>query len=112
MIKQQRAQPDIEQMLRNLLDKEKKVSNPSPITKGSQFVGERINQLAQSAPQAFGKFAPIMQNAAQRGSAAVSAANHVLMQQSQEYRQIHKNLTNQEDDSNNGSFANMSRNIQ
>jgi len=49
---------------------------------------DAIANLARSAPQRLGRFAPIIQQAAQRGSQAVAATNYILQQSQPEYREM------------------------
>lgn len=49
---------------------------------------DTISKALQSAPQTFGKFAPQLQQAAQRGQAALAATHFLLSQQEQDYRSM------------------------
>lgn len=73
------------------------------LEKGADAIGTRKHQItawtadklasvAQKQPQAFGKFAPVLQNAARRGSQAVAATHFVLQQTSPEYREQLKSM--------------------
>lgn len=64
------------------------------------WTGDKVSKILQTSPQSFGKFAPVLQNAMQRGPAAVNAAVHVLStdggQKGQEFRAIQRQLNGQE----------------
>jgi hypothetical protein len=57
-----------------------------------QNLGDRL----KNNPQAFGKYAPALQQAAQRGPAALSAANYVLSQSNEEYREHLRRINGEE----------------
>lgn len=65
----------------------------APRITSSVAVGmDKIGNLIKSSPQAFGKFANVLQNAAQRGSQALGATHFLLQQQNPEYQQLMKNI--------------------
>jgi hypothetical protein len=69
----------------------------SIISPQARAVGaDAISSVLQKAPQMLGRFAPVLQQAAQRGQAAVSAAVHVLAQQDPEFRAKQREINGQE----------------
>lgn len=58
---------------------------------------DALSKMAKSAPQILGKFAPIIQNATQRGTQAVAATHFILEQSNPEYREMIKSLNEQGD---------------
>ena len=49
-------------------------------------ISKGLNNLVTKSPEAFGKFAPTLQQAAQRGGTSLAATNFVLQQTDEEYR--------------------------
>lgn len=49
---------------------------------------DKLGDILKSAPQVFGKFAPVLQNAAQRGTQALGAAHFILQQSNPEYQEM------------------------
>lgn len=53
---------------------------------------DKLANVLKSAPEKLGTYAPLLTNAAQRGSASLAAANFVLQQRSPEFRDLSQNL--------------------
>ncbi len=60
---------------------------------------DAIANVARMAPEKLGKFAPVLQRAAERGSQAVAATNFMLQQSDPEYRAFLKKIQDEEDQS-------------
>ena len=58
---------------------------------------DKLSQIVRMAPQSLGKWAPALQQAAQRGGQSLAVANFVLQQNDPEYRQ-HLNWLSQDDE--------------
>lgn len=56
---------------------------------------DNIGEVLQRAPEAFGKFAGVLQSAAARGSTALAAAHYMLQQTNPEYREKSKEALGQ-----------------
>lgn len=74
----------------------KKVIAPRLASSGA-VTADMLSKMAASAPEQLGKFAPIFQNASQRGAQAVAATHFVLEQQNPEYREMMKKIREGED---------------
>lgn len=57
-----------------------------------------LSKALKSSPEMFGKFAPVLLNASQRGGNALGAAHFILQSQNPEYREQIKNLKDGEED--------------
>jgi hypothetical protein len=57
------------------------------VTSSLAVTADGLAKLAAGAPEALGRFAPVIQNAVQRGSQAVAATHFILQQSSPEYRE-------------------------
>jgi hypothetical protein len=58
---------------------------------------DRLSDVVRQAPQRLGKFAPVLQKAAERGGQALAVANFVLQQNNPEYREHVKTLEKDEE---------------
>lgn len=74
---------------------EKVFDSPS-VQKGVQTLGSNINKIVETAPEALGKYAPVLQKALTRGGASLGATHYVLENSDPEYRKMLKNLQDQE----------------
>lgn len=61
---------------------------------------DKIGDVVKNNPQAFGKFANVLNQAASRGKNALGAAHFILQSQNPEYREQIKNLKDGEEDEN------------
>ncbi len=69
----------------------KKVVAPR-LASSMAVTADTLSKIASQAPEVMGKFAPVMQNAAQRGSQAVAATHFILEQSNPEYREMLKKI--------------------
>ena len=47
-----------------------------------------LSKMLKASPQAFGRYAAVLQNAAKRGSQSLATTHFVLQQKDQEYRKM------------------------
>lgn len=78
----------------------KKVALPRAISSLAS-TANGLSQVLEKNPQALGKWAPVLSQAAQRGENSVNAAAYVLQQRDPEFRQRMQGLSNGGDQSNN-----------
>jgi len=65
----------------------------APRAASSLAVGaDKIGDVLKQAPQMFGKFAPVLQNAAQRGSQGLAATHFILQQTQPEYQKMMQDM--------------------
>jgi len=55
-------------------------------------ISNQLNKMVKNAPEQFGKYASVLQQAANRGGTSLAATNYVLQQSDPEYRQRMKEL--------------------
>lgn len=64
---------------------------------GVAWMGDKVGDILQAKPEVFQKFAPILQNAAQRGPAALAAAIHVKSQEDEDFRNIMRQINGEKE---------------
>lgn len=75
------------------------VTNPNIWKAGLRTTGNITNSLSemvQSQPQIFGKFAPVLQSAAQRGPQGLAATHFILQQTQPEYQKMMMQMNGQD----------------
>jgi hypothetical protein len=72
----------------------------APRAASSFAVGaDQIGNILKQAPQMFGKYAPVLLNAARRGGNALSASHYILQSTDPEYRKTVNGVTGGDNDS-------------
>lgn len=84
------AEKESRQSIGRFLDPQRVGPELYKSTLGPQKVGWALNKLSNAvnaAPQNFGRFAPVLQQAAQRGNHSLAVTNYLLQQKEPEYRE-------------------------